>query len=255
MGSACCHRLFSMSASRPFDQSASRNAREPIPIRIAPKAAGRSRTGPLDEQRARRTAVRRRNAVFRLIMGAAMLALVAPSVAAQTAPTVAPAPDPARLAIAQRLIEKFMPADRRDAMVEQMIRPMVENMRETMTRGPMFEAINAKDPKFTATFDLFLESELEHSIATTKAAMPAMAEAMARAYARRFTLDQLQALETFFDTPAGRAYAEQAPTIMSDPDILAAQRAMMIDAMAGMQQRLGAFAAKVTAGAKKGDND
>lgn len=172
---------------------------------------------------------------------------------AQTAPTAAAAPDPARLAAAQALIGKIMPADRLDAMVDQMVRPMIDNMRETLIDGPQFASLRSGNPKFGPAFDAFVKSELEHSIATTKAAMPALVEAMARAYARRFTLDQLQAISAFFDTPAGRAYAEQAPTLMSDPDILAAQRAMMNDTMAGAAQRIEGFAAKVTAEEKKAD--
>lgn len=193
--------------------------------------------------------------MLRSVVGAAVLVAMLPlaSAAAQTAPASTAAPDPARLAAAQALIEKFMPADRRDAMVEQMVRPMVENMRETMVNGPQFESIKTEHPQFVTTFNDFMKQELEHTLATTKAAMPAMVAAMARAYARRFSLAQLQEINAFFDTPAGRAYAEQAPSLMSDPDILAAQRAMMSDAMAGMMQRVEAFAAKAApeAGPKK----
>ena len=184
--------------------------------------------------------------MLRSLAVAAMLAATLPSAAhAQHAPAATAAPDPARLAVAKILIERFMPADRRDAMVEQMVRPIMDNAREAMFAGPLFESIRAEDPKLQARIDDFMTQELENSIATTKAAMPALADAMARAYARRFTLEQLQALQAFFETPAGRAYVEQAPTLMSDPDILAVQRTMMTDAMAGMQSRIAAFSAKV----------
>lgn len=185
--------------------------------------------------------------MLRSLAVAAMLAAISPSVAvhAQTAPSAAAVPDPARLAVAKVLIERFMPADRRDAMVEQMVRPMMDNARQAMLGGPLFESIKAEDPKLQATIDDFMKQEFEHTIANTKAAMPALADAMARAYARRFTLEQLQALQAFFETPAGRAYVEQAPTLMSDPDILAVQRMMMTEAMTGMQNRIAAFGAKV----------
>lgn len=184
--------------------------------------------------------------MLRSLAAAAMLAAISPSAThAQTAPSAATAPDPARLAVAKLLIERFMPADRRDAMIEQMVRPIMDNARQAMFSGPLFESIKAEDPKLQATIDDFMNQEFEHSIATTKAAMSALADAMARAYARRFTIEQLQALQAFFETPAGRAYVEQAPTLMSDPDILAVQRTMMTEAMAGMQQRIAAFGAKV----------
>ncbi|WP_404336070.1 DUF2059 domain-containing protein [Sphingomonas sp. MMS12-HWE2-04] len=181
------------------------------------------------------------------MLGAAFLLLVAtaPAAAGQTAPTAAAtAPDPARLAAAQAVIARLMPADRRDAMVDQMIRPMIENMRSSMLESPMFKEI-AADPKVSGTFDKFINGQLDRTVALTKELMPAMLDAMARAYARRFTLDQLAAIGAFYDTPAGRAYAELAPTIMADPDVLAAQRAMMTRAMADAQQRIAAMVAEL----------
>lgn len=189
--------------------------------------------------------------MLRSLAAAAMLAALSPSAAhAQTAPAAVAAPDPARLAVAKILIERFMPADRRDAMVEQMVRPMMDAARETMFSGALFESIKADDPKLQATIDDFMKQEFEHSLARMKAAMPALADAMARAYARRFTLEQLQAISAFYETPAGRAFAEQAPTLMSDPDILAVQRTMMTEAMAGMEQRIAGFSAKMVEGRK-----
>lgn len=190
--------------------------------------------------------------MLRSFVGAVAL-ILAPfaSAGAQTAPAAVAAPEPARLAAAQTLIAKVMPADRRDAMVDQMIRPMIENMRETLLKGPQFESLRAENPEFGPAFDKFVASELEHTLATTKAAMPALTEAMARAYARQFTLAQLQAINAFFDTPAGQAFAQNAPALMSDPDILAAQSAMMNQAMAGMAQRIESFAAKAAEAGKK----
>lgn len=189
--------------------------------------------------------------MFRVIMGAAMLAVVVPSAAAQTAPVAAPAPDPARLAAAQALMQRILPADKRDAMIEQMVRPMFENMRGAIFSGPKFETAKAENPKLAATVETFMTDEFEHSIVLMKATMPAMLDAMARAYARRFTRDQLEAIDTFFQTPAGRAYVELAPTVVADPDFLAVQRSMLTDAMAGMQQRMTKLAATIEAGQKK----
>lgn len=189
--------------------------------------------------------------MIRSIVGAALLAAMplAPA-AAQTTPVAAPAPDPARLVVARRLIERFLPADRRDAMIEQMIRPMAETARDAMFASPSIAGLQADNPEFVETMNGFMGEEFERTIAMTKAAMPAMLDAMARAYARRFTLDQLETIDGFFQTPAGRAYAELAPSIMSDPDVLAAQRKMMTDAMAGMEERLKLLTEKVERAAK-----
>ncbi|MDV3458849.1 DUF2059 domain-containing protein [Sphingomonas sp. HF-S4] len=191
--------------------------------------------------------------MLRFAAAALLAALpVAPACAQAVAPAVA-APDPARLAAAQALLARFLPPERRDAMVDQMIRPMIENMRGAMTSDASFAALRSEDAAFGEAFDQFIHGELEHSLAATKAAMPALIDAMARAYARRFTLEQLAAITAFFETPAGRAFAEQSPTILSDPDILAVQRKMMTEAMAGMQKRIEAFAAKAAAQSKKPD--
>ncbi|WP_213982514.1 DUF2059 domain-containing protein [Sphingomonas sp. dw_22] len=187
--------------------------------------------------------------MLRSILAAATLAVALPAAPAlaQTASSTATAPDPARLAAAQALIGKIMPADQRDAMIERMVRPMMENMRSAMMSSPMFDAAKAENPKFAEVMDEFIKGEFEHSISMTKAAMPGMLDAMARAYARRFTLDDLKAISAFFETPAGRLYAAQAATIMSDPDVLAAQRTMMTEAMSGMQERVEALTARLSA--------
>jgi len=189
---------------------------------------------------------------MRLVVGAVALALspLAP-VSAQTAPPPVTAPDPARLAAAQALIERIMPADKRDAMVEQMVRPMLDNAREAMSNAPMFADMARDNPKLASAMNGFMNEEFERSIATTKAAMPAMLDAMARAYARRFTLEQMRDVDDFFQTPSGRAYIETAPTIMSDPDVQAAQRAMMNQTMAGMQERMAKLVETLRAEAKK----
>lgn len=192
--------------------------------------------------------------MLRSVVGAALFVAMIPlAAAAQTTPATAPAPDPARLAAARALIERFMPADRRDAMIEQMIRPMAETAREAVFDSSSFAEMRKEDPKFGATMDGFMAEEFERTIAMTKAAMPRMLDAMARAYARRFTLEQIESIDAFFQTPAGRAYVERAPSIMADPDVLAAQRAMMTEAMSGLHDRLAALAAKAGKQARKRD--
>jgi hypothetical protein len=189
--------------------------------------------------------------MLRLLAGALVLVLtpIVPA-GAQTAP-VAAAPDAARLVAAQALIEQIMPADRRDAMVEQMVRPMLANAREAMANAPMFADMARDNPKLATAMNGFMDEEFERSLATTKAAMPALFDAMARAYARRFTLDQMRDIGDFFKTPSGRAYVETAPTIMADPDVMAAQRAMMTQTMSGMQERMAKLVETLRAEAKK----
>ena len=164
--------------------------------------------------------------------------------AAQTTSTTA-APEPARLAAAQALIAKIMPPERINDTVDQMMRPMMANLRNAMLSSPEMQQALAKTPKVKATIDTFIDNELARSIALTKQWMPTMLDAMARAYARRFTAAQLMEIGAFFDTPTGKVYAAQASTIMADPDMLAAQRTMMTKAMEGLQQRALTMAQKI----------
>jgi hypothetical protein len=183
----------------------------------------------------------------------ALAATLAPlPVAAQTAPVAAAAPvDPARLTAARKLIDKIAPPEKRDAMVEQIVRPMMANMRRSMEQSPEFATSFAEKPELKKQMFEFLDAETEHSMTVVRQALPAMWEAMATAYARRFTLDQLAEIGRFFDTPTGRYYAEQAPTIMTDPAVQDAQRAMMAKSFEGLQDRVRAMTEKMQAAAKK----
>lgn len=190
----------------------------------------------------------RRHRMFCL---AAALVAAAPAAAQNAAPAPTPAaaaaPDPARVAAATQLIARLIPADRAEAMIDQMIRPTMGNLHAAMAQAPELKAAFARNPKARAALDAFVADEVARSTAIVKQAMPALRTAMARAYARRFTEAQLNEIAAFFDTPTGRLYAEQAPTIMGDPDIVAAQRAMMTQAMQGVAERAQAMAAKLAA--------
>ena len=181
---------------------------------------------------------------------ALLLAIASPvCAAAQTAPVAAAAaePDPARLAAARALLAKIMPPDRIDAMIDQMMRPMMDNLRNAMAQSPQLQAAFVKNPQAKTVLNAFVDDELKHSIALTKQAMPTMLDAIARGYARRFTVAQMHDVSAFFDTPSGKLYAEQAPTIMADPDVLATQRAVMEQSIRGTMERAQAMVAKLAA--------
>ena len=194
--------------------------------------------------------------MFRSVAVATLL-VAAPIVQAPAiaqAPTAITAPEPARLAEAQRLIETLMPPAERDAMIETIVRPMMANMREAMLNSPRFADDEAKNGKLVAIVDEFVAQELDHSIAETKASMPLMLDAMARAYARRFTLDELKTIVTFYQTPAGRSYARQSATIMSDPDVMESQRRLMDKAMSRIEEKMVALAEKLQSEGQPAEN-
>jgi hypothetical protein len=156
----------------------------------------------------------------------------------------APAPDAARLTAARAVIEQFLPAAQRDKMVDAMMAPVQANVSEAMLSAPEMKALFDKDPAFKAKFESFIAGEHKRSTDLLRANMPALADAMAKAYARRFTEPQLKEIGAFFATPTGREYVAQSMTLMSDPDVQAAQRTMMVQAMSGMQSRIAEFASE-----------
>lgn len=176
------------------------------------------------------------------LMPVPALAQAAVDTTAEAAPV-----DPARLAAAHRLIDQIMPPDRRDAMIDQVVRPMMANMRRSFDQSPEFAKLFSEQPEAKKQMMSFLDEETERSLRVTRESMPSLFDAMAVAYARRFTLDQFADIGRFFATPTGRFYAEQAPTIMADPAVQAAQRAMMAKSFEGMQDRVKAMAEKIAA--------
>lgn len=166
-----------------------------------------------------------------MIVFATLLLLAAPQAA----------PEPARLSAAEAVIAQVMPPAERDRMVEAMMAPMHTNIMQAMTTSPEMTALFEKQPAFKAKFLSFMAEEQRRTTALLKTNMPAFADAMARAYARQFTEAQLKDISAFFATPTGRVYVAQSMTLMADPDVQAAQRTMMTQAMSGMQTRIAAF--------------
>ena len=187
-----------------------------------------------------------------MILAAALLA--AP--AAQTpAPgpqaTAAEAIDPARLAAAKATLEVLMPPERRAAMFDATMAPLMASVSQAMADAPSMKEALGKNPKSAQAFRRFMDVHQQRTTTRLKAALPGMFAAMERAYARRFTVAQLGEIAAFFRTPTGRAYMDQGMTIMSDPDVLAWQRELMRSSMATVMEDAKSFAADIEAGAGK----
>jgi hypothetical protein len=63
---------------------------------------------------------------------------------------------------------------------------------------------------------------------------------MAHAYARTFTPDELTQILAFVNTPAGQHYFQQAPQILQDPDVQAANQrlaAKLMDKLPEVQRQ------------------
>ncbi|HJS09687.1 DUF2059 domain-containing protein [Sphingopyxis sp.] len=142
-----------------------------------------------------------------------------------------------RLASAQRLMATLMPAEQRDAMVEQMITAMMANFTPGIKQRIEAEG-RLENPEVVKVFDRFIERQTRSAIDQLKAEMPKMIEAMSRAYARRFTVAQMNEMYAFFSTPTGGLYVTESMGIMSDPDISTWQRDAMTKSMEKLPEEL-----------------
>jgi hypothetical protein len=188
-----------------------------------------------------------------LAMAAALMPLAAMAQASAPTPAAAVAApvEPARLAAARKLIDEILPPEKRDAMVDAIVRPMMANLRESMAQSPDMATLFQQHPAMRDQMLQFLDGETERSLRVAHETMPALFDAMATAYARQFTLDQLADMERFFTSPTGKIYVERVPAVMADPAVTAAQRAMMDKAFDGLQARIKSMAQKMQDAAEK----
>ena len=178
---------------------------------------------------------------------------------AQTAPAAEPATvatpvDPARLSAAKALLDELMPPDRRNAMLEGMLRPMMANIQQGLLSDPEMSNRLKSAPQARSILETYLRDQTESTMALLRQNMPGMIDAMAHAYARRFDVKQIGELQTFFATPTGKAYMEQSMQVMSDPDVAAWQRSLMQQSVKKAQKDAQALAEKLKAAAKNEGN-
>jgi hypothetical protein len=132
-------------------------------------------------------------------------------------------------------------------MIDTIMRGMMNNLTQMMTSSPEMTKVFGGDTRVTAIFEKFMKRQQEDSIAMLKANFPGMMDAMANAYARRFTSGQMSEMKTFFETPTGQVYIDQAATIMTDPDIAKWQQDLMAKGFANLPKEAEAMMAEIKA--------
>ncbi|MBR0553210.1 DUF2059 domain-containing protein [Stakelama marina] len=181
----------------------------------------------------------------------APLPLHAQTASADAQTSAAAAVDPARLAAAQKLLGEMMPPERRQAMVEGMLRPMMANIQRGIMQSPQIDSALQSNPQAKPILQNYMKAQMEQAITMLRENMPGMVDAIAHAYARRFDAKQLADLRKFFATPTGKAYLEKSITIMSDPDVAAWQQKLMKQSMQHAQQDTKDLVAKLKAANSK----
>jgi hypothetical protein len=155
--------------------------------------------------------------------------------------------DAARVASSKALLDVLMPPAKREAMIEGIMRGMMTNITQMMMSSPEMTAAFGGDERAGAIFNKFMTRQQESSITMLKENFPGMMDAMANAYARRFTAAQLTEMASFFKTPTGQIYVDQAPTIMTDPDIMKWQRDLMAKGFSRIPTDMEAMMAEIKA--------
>jgi hypothetical protein len=203
-------------------------------------------------------------AVSALLLATPAVAQTAPASAAPTAsPAAAPAPlDPLALAKARQVAARLMPAGIYKKILGPMMGPVMDNMGDMLKAMPLkkIAQIGGLDEQQAAALDKVNLTEVmaiydphwqERAKLSMQAMMGAMADffttiepdlrdAMAHAYARHFTATELDDLNRFFATPSGTEFASQYMTIMTDPAVVDATKAMMPKMMQQMPQFIAA---------------
>ena len=164
---------------------------------------------------------------MKMILGCALGALLAAGtpVSAASPPQAqskTTAVDPTALAIAHHILAIGFPAEKRSQMLSSVLDSLNDQVRKSAQNSGL-----TKDKDLQAILDRSTQRMWDAMKPVVNAALPDIFESMARAYAREFSVDDLNALLRFVETPAGQRFIERGPLIMQDPDVQASQQRMM----------------------------
>jgi hypothetical protein len=193
-----------------------------------------------------------RAALAALATLAAAAALCVGAAAAQTAPQAAAAAvpaDPARLAVATRVVARLLPQGVYQRMMGESLGPMMDAVMGSVGDMPVQEVVRmsgiSEDQAAAlgqATLQQVLEIYDPHwkermtlgATAMSKAMgemmvtlEPGMREALARTYAREFSIAELTEMDRFFASPAGAHYADKSMALFMDPEMMTAMTKMV----------------------------
>jgi hypothetical protein len=183
----------------------------------------------------------------RAILAALALGPGAPALAAQPpaatppAPVVAAAPDPQRLAAAERLVDLVMPEE----VLRRMLSQGIPGMELAMDMSEA-ERGSAGDPDIRERMQIMSRVSGEVMGEMMGELQPLIARASADYFARRLTLAELDELVGLFSTPAGRKFAEAWLGLSQDPGFTEMMRPMlplMIQMSARIDERVRAASA------------
>jgi hypothetical protein len=174
------------------------------------------------------------------------LALVLPCPAmAQAVPQATP--DPARMAVADKVVVKLVPQgtylrmmrdafpQMMDAMIARMSGMTAADLGEKDKSGKTLEQLAAeKDPAFRERMAILTRVMSEEMGKLMDGLEPRVRVALGKSFARRFTLQQLNDLDAFFATPSGSAFAKDYLLTFMDPEMMQEMSAATPEIMRAM---------------------
>ncbi|WP_404336067.1 DUF2059 domain-containing protein [Sphingomonas sp. MMS12-HWE2-04] len=184
----------------------------------------------------------------RHLLAALLLAGAMPACAQTAAPAPAAA-DPARLAAAQAVVGKLMPAGiykrLMGATFDQLMDTMTDSMgampadelvrltgiskadAEALGDATIGEVMDIYDPHWSQRLKLGTRAMGDAMSGVMSEMEPVLRDALARAYAREFSAAELAEMSRFFATPAGNHYADQSLALAMDPEMVKAMTGLM----------------------------
>ncbi|WP_421846286.1 hypothetical protein [Novosphingobium sp.] len=170
-----------------------------------------------------------------LVAAGPALAQSAPAqTAASQAPSQpAPAPaaekaelDPKAVALAQEILDIGMPPESRPAMFAGIMGSLRTQIRESMSK-----IAGTGDAEADAIIGRGIDRMYKQMTERMNTHLPDLYQAMARAYARQFSFEDLTQIRAFVGTPTGQRFFSRSATVMSDPDVMEANKRSMVDIM------------------------
>ena len=164
-----------------------------------------------------------------LALGAAMTLSLTHAAAAQEAPYV---PPPEEMEMEMAIMEAMFPSDTREDQMLELAGAMGNQVAQGMMEGPAFE-----EPGIRVIVDEFLADLPETLRPAISKHLPAMIESTAIAYTREFSLEELEDLRAFAETPSGQRYFANVQSLLTDPAVAQANQAFFQDVAVVQQQK------------------
>ena len=171
-------------------------------------------------------------------MIALALALAAAQPAAPPPAPAVPAPgpvDPARLAIAEKVVAALVPPGVNINIIRDKIPAMIDGMRAQMGNitpsdlglpagadgsETMAQAAAKADPAFRERMSISTKVMFEEMGKIFGEMEPRLRAGLSRAFARKYSQQQLADMNAFFSTPSGKAFANDYLATFADPEVM-----------------------------------